>query len=178
MRNLIIMFLMVGIATGQAQVIQLDEAKVNAKAVKIGTNGDLRFSIVEEYTNEFLKNPIGFMNENFDINEYIDLMKYEGFESYRVEFTNRKGYLVANFDDKGTLLNTAQRFKDIAVPLAIAKKLLKDHKGWAMTKNIYTASGNGDLLDKELYKITLKNGKDTRRVKIIPERPSRGLAIN
>lgn len=169
---------MVGIATGQAQVIQLDEAQVNAKAINIGTNGELRFSIVEEYTNEFLKNPIGFMKENFDIHEYIDLMKDEVYESYRVEFTNNKGSLVANFDDKGTLLNTAQRFKDIAVPLAIAQKLVKDHKGWAMTKNLYTATGNGDLLDKELYKITLKNGKDTRRVKIIPDRPSRGLASN
>lgn len=47
-----------------------------------------------------------------------------------------------------------------------------------MKKNLYLAGGKGDAVDKELYRITLKNGKSAQNVKIIPDRPSRGLASN
>jgi len=172
------LFLLAGIVTGHAQVIQLDEARVT-NATKIITNGnDTKYLVLEEYSGQFMKNPIAFVKENFDINSFIEEMKGEDDESYRVEFLNRKGLLVANFDTKGNLLGTTQKFKNISIPLSVARKLVVDHQGWEMTKNSYTASGKGDALDKELYRVTLKNGNSTRRVKIIPDRPSRGLASN
>src|SRR5690606_38943672 len=114
----------------------------------------------------------------FNIHEFIGQSLDVPYELYRVEFRNSKGFLVANFNDEGTLLSTYQRFKNIPVPLAIAKELVKDHKGWAMTKNLYIASGKEDALDKELYRISMQNGKSKKNVKIIPDRPTRGLASN
>lgn len=178
MRKLVILFLLVGMTAGQAQIIQLEEARVSAKNVPVKADGELKFSVVESYTNEFIKNPIAFMKKNFDIHLYIEEMNDKNFDSYVVEFRNTKGHLTANFDKEGTLLSTVQNFKNIPLPLPVARDLVRNHKGWIMTKNHYLASGKGDLLDKELYKVTLKNGKDTRRVKIIPERSSRGLASN
>lgn len=178
MKNLIILFLLAGIVTGQAQVIHLDEARVT-NAAKIITNGsNSKYVVLEDYSGQFMKNPIGFMKENFDIHLFIEQMKGENYESYVVEFRNKKGYLVANFDDQGNLVSTAQRFKNIPLPLSVARELVTDYKGWEMTKNLYIASGNGDALDKELYKVTMKNGKSSQNVKIIPDRPSRGLASN
>jgi len=178
MRKLVILFLLVGFTTGQAQIIQLEEARVSAKNVKVKTDAEIKFSVVENHANEFIKNPIAFMKKNFDIRLVIEEMKNPNYDSYVVEFRNSKGHLTANFDKEGALLSTVQTFKDIPVPLDVARELVKNHKGWKMTKNQYQASGKGELLDKEIYRITLKNGKETRRVKIIPVRSSRGLVSN
>lgn len=178
MRKLVILLLLVGMATGQAQIIQLDEAKVSAKDGKVKANSELNFTVLETYSNQFQKNPIAFMKENFDINAVIMDLQNSDYDSYVVEFKNRKGHLIANFDNEGKLLSTSQAFKNIALPLAICRDLVTNHKGWAMTKNQYLASGTGDVLDKEVYKITLKNGKETRRVKIISDRSLRGLVSN
>ena len=98
--------------------------------------------------------------------------------SYDVGLQSLKGALMANFDRNGVLLTTAQKFKNIPLPLAISRLLVKDHKGWAMTKNSYVASGKGDVLNKELYRITLKNGKNTQNIKIVPDRLPSGLVSN
>lgn len=178
MRKLVILFLLVGMTTGQAQIIQLEEARVNATNVMVKADGEFKFMVVESYTNEFIKNPIAFMKKNFDIHLVIKEMENQNFDSYVVEFKNRKGHLIANFDKEGKLLSTSQEFKNIALPLAVCRNLVTNHKGWSMTKNQYLASGAGDVLDKELYKITMKNGNQTRRVKIVPDRSPRGLASN
>jgi len=178
MRKLVILFLLVGMTTGQAQIIQLEEARVSAKNVKVRADGEFKFVVVESYTNEFIKNPIAFMKKNFDIHLVLKEMENQNLDSYVVEFKNRKGHLIANFDKQGKLLGTSQAFKNIALPLPICRDLVTNYKGWTMTKNQYLASGEGDVLDKELYKITMKNGNQTRRVKIIPNRSPRGLASN
>src|SRR5690606_16594116 len=178
MRKLVILFLLVGMTAGQAQIIQLEEARVNAKNVKVKANGDLNFTVVESYSNQFQKNPIAFMKENFDIHTIIKDLQDLNYEIYEVQFRNKKGHLIANFDRDGTLLSTSQAFKNIALPLSICRDLVKNHQGWTMTKNQYLASGEGELLKKELYKITLKNEKETRRIKIVPDRSPRGLASN
>jgi len=178
MRKLVILFLLVGMTAGQAQIIQLEEARVSAKNVKVKSDGEIKFMVVENYNNEFLKNPIAFMKKNFDIKLVMDELKDRNYDSYEVEFRNRKGHLTANFDKEGTLLRTVQDFKNIAVHLSVGRELVRNHKGWIMTKNHYLASGKGDLIEKEVYKITLRNGKDSKRVKIIPKSSSRGLVSN
>ncbi len=155
------------------------EARVDARTVKIINEGeDLKYVVLEEYSGQFLKNPITFMRENFDIQPFIEQMKGENYDSYLVEFRNNKGYLEANFNSKGVLLGTAQKFRNIPLPLAVSRQILTDHTGWAMTKNLYVATGNGDAIDKEFYRITLKNGKNTQNIKIVPDRSGRGLVSN
>lgn len=179
MKKLVYLLLLAGIATGQSQVIQLDEARVHGRAVKITSYGeDLKYAVVEDYKGQFHQNPMAFIREKFDIHSIIEQMNGSGYDSYVVEFRNRKGYLKANFDEEGTLLGTSQKFKNIALPLGVAQELVTKHKGWTMKNNLYQASGKGDALDKEIYRITLKNGNKTRNVKIIQDRSTRGLASN
>lgn len=122
MKKLVYLLLLAGIGTGQAQVIQLDEARVDAKAVKITSNGeDLKYGVVENYKGQFHQNPIAFIKEKFDIHSFIEQVKGRHYDFYVVEFKNKKGYLEANFDEEGTLLGTAQKFKNIALPPGSAR---------------------------------------------------------
>jgi len=136
------------------------------------------FVIRENYVGEFSKNPIKFMKENFDIQNfisYLDQKKSTDFqkshyESYRVTFSTNKGYLEAKFSKDGELTETAQKFKNILVPSDIRTELYTNYKGWNMVKNTYTASGKSDQIDKELYRIKLKNGNKSQIVRIVPDR--------
>lgn len=172
MRTLILLLLLVGwIGTSQAQQItELEEAKVIApNTVEISSDLDnYTFIIKENYVGEFIKNPIEFMNENFDINAFIATINNDDYDEYIVTFKSAKGYLEANFDDDGTLLKTSQRFKDIVLPLNVRRELYRNHKGWTMVQNKYLASGKGERIDREVYKIKIKNGNQSQNIKIDP----------
>ena len=136
------------------------------------------FIVKENYVGEFTKNPIKFMKQNFDIHNFIsyldqkkstDLQKSH-YESYRVTFSSNKGYLEAKFAKDRELTETAQNFNNILVPLDVRRELYTNYKGWNMVKNTYTASGTSDQIDKELYRIKLKNGNRSQIVKIVPDR--------
>ncbi len=141
------------------------------------------FIVKENHAGEFTKNPIKFMEQNFDIQNFIsyldkkkstDLQKSH-YESYRVTFSSNKGHLEAKFSKDGELTETAQNFKNILVPLNVRRELYTNYKGWNMVKNTYTASGKSDQIDKELYRIKLKNGNKSQIVKIVPDRMGSGI---
>ncbi|TVZ28606.1 hypothetical protein JM83_3741 [Gillisia sp. Hel_I_86] len=173
MKTLIVLLLLVGlISTSQAQQItELEEAKVNfaPNAVKISSNLENHTFIVKEsFAGEFIKNPIAFMKENFDIKTFITSIDNDVYDEYLVTFKSSKGYLEASYDDDGTLLKTNQRFKDIVLPLKVRRALYKNHTGWTMVQNKYLASGNGDRIDKEVYKIKIENGNKKQHIRIDP----------
>jgi len=159
------------ISTSQAQQItELEEAKVKfaPNAVEFSSNLDnYNFIVKESFTGEFLKNPIAFMQSNFDINAFIASVANE-YDEYLVTFKSSKGYLEATFDGEGNLEKTSQRFKDIVLPLNVRRELYKKHKGWTMVQNKYLASGKKDRIDNEVYKIKLVNGNKKQNVKIDP----------
>lgn len=92
----------------------------------------------------------------------------EDFDEIEVRFNNSKGYLKATFDKNGNLVNTFQKFKNIALPRNIQEQLYKENMGWSMTKNKYVASGKSDLIQKEKYRIRLSNGDQKKSITIIP----------
>lgn len=136
------------------------------------------FIVNENYAGEFSKNAIKFMKENLDIQNfisYLDQKKSTGlqkshYESYDVTLTSNKGYLNAKFSKDGELEETAQNFKNILLPLNVRRELYTSYKGWNMVKNTYTASGKSDQIDRELYRIKIKNGNRSQIVKIVPDR--------
>ncbi len=143
------------------------------------------FIVKENVAGEFTKNPIKFMKENFDVQNFIsyldqkkstDLQK-SNYESYRVTFSSSKGHLEAKFSKDGELTETAQNFKNILVPLNVRRELYTSYKGWNMVKNTYTASGDGDQIDKEMYRIKLKNGNKSQIVKIVPDRMGSDIVL-
>ena len=158
-------------AIAQAQIIELEEAKVDYfPNLKKGADGSYSYVVNEKYAGEFTSDAIGFMKANFDIHAFMDEVEESGNnDGYLVVFKNSNGSLEADFDKEGELRGTHQQFRDILVPDEIRKELYRSHKGWTMVKNRYTASGRGDLVDKEFYRIKLQNGNEVRSVKLDPK---------
>ncbi len=167
-----ILFLLFFIATGQAQVIELEEAKVTYDSptmTEINSPKAYTMMIKENFSGQFINNPIKFMKEHFDVNHLLAQGKKDRINSYDVDFKSKKGILRARFNESGKLISTFQKFKNIPLPHSLAQDLYRDYKGWAVTEFKYVASGKADQIDKEVYKLKLMNGNKTQRIKIKPD---------
>lgn len=180
MKNLVLclMLLLFG-SVAQAQIIELEEAKVDYfPNLEKGADNSFSYMVMEINAGEFAADAIGFMNRHFDINAFIEEIGDSDYDTYELTFKNSQGYLKAEFDDKGRLRETRQEFKDVLVPANVRTELYKNYKGWTMVKNKYSAKGNGGLIDKEEYKIRLQNGDKNQTIKIDPRSiGSTGVAI-
>ena len=180
MKTLIIcMLLSVWTNLAKAQEItQLDEAKVTVKNVvkESSTPNSFEVEVKETRTGEFIKDPLELVQNNFEINDLISAVKGRDYDSYEVKFKCSKGFLTANYDKEGELLNTSLNFKNIVIPVELREKIYLDYSGWSMVKNKYVASGNSGKLNKEVYHIKLKKGNKTQKVKLQPA-PSGSIAL-
>lgn len=171
MKTLIICLVLVlaaGVSRAQ-KITELKEAKVgfaplSSEVVRDGNS--YAFNVKESYVGEFEANPIAFMEAYFDIQNFIDEVKHENYDSYQVTFSSKKGQLKADFDKEGNLGATSERFKNILLPAGLREQLYRDHEGWAMVKNVRVSRGENGLIDKEVYRIKLKNGTKSKTLKI------------
>lgn len=183
MKNLIFYALLICfIANAQSQEItELEEARVfmNPVSEKLiaGEADEFTFSVKEEYTGEFMQNPIGFMLNNFDVLGLIDHLDKD-YDAYLVSLRTSKGALNAEFDDEGELKRHRQSFKDVVLSRKIMADLYRDHKGWAAVGNKYIARGNGDQIKKAYYKIKLVKGNKSQTIRLDQEAEDGRLAID
>ncbi|MBJ7881768.1 hypothetical protein [Gelidibacter salicanalis] len=171
MKTLIILLLFaVATTVGQAQELtHLEEVKVEKAPAKLKyfkTNNQVVIKVDRAYILEFTKNPIGFMNDHFDIHRLIATLDNSRINEYEVTLSSQKGFMVANFDKKGNLLKTYQNFNDVLLPYDMRNQLYNSYKGWTMTKNKYKATTKGVILNKETYRVTLQFGNRKQHVKI------------
>ncbi len=166
----IYLVLVIWAGVSQAQEItELKEAKVgfaplSSEVIRDGNN--YSFNVKETYTGEFEANPLAFMEAYFDIHNFIDEVRDEEYDGYQVTFRSKKGRLQADFDERGNLQATSERFKNILLPANIREQLYREHKGWEMVKNIRMTRGENGLVNKEMYRIKLKNGTQRKILKI------------
>lgn len=93
------------------------------------------------------------------------------YDSYVVSFYIPEGKILAAYDKDGTILRTIERFKNIKLPREVLNSVAKQYPNWIFDKNHYIVnyydSSSGNITKK--YKITLKNGKKSIRVKVDAE---------
>lgn len=157
----------------QAQIIELEEARLSYNPVALDAANSFKVTVNENYIGEFEKDPLAFMKNNFDIQEFISQVESEDYDYYLVSFRSRKGELRAEFDKVGNLLNTNQRFENILLPNDICHQLYRDHKGWEMVKNIHIGRSRNGVVNKDLYRITMMNGKQKKNLKIDAQKDNR-----
>ncbi len=162
----------------QAQITDLEEVRLSISPVDLNVANSFKVTIPENYVGEFEKDPLAFMKNNFDIREFISQVQSEDYETYLVSFRSRKGELRAEFDKVGDLLSTNQRFENILLPMDICHQLYREHKGWAMVKNAHIARSRNGVVNKDLYHITLMNGKEKKKLKIDARKDIRNAMVS
>lgn len=85
---------------------------------------------------------------------------------YKIDFYIPNGHVLAAYDDNGKLLRTVERFKNINLPVAVKKSVMKRFPEWTIIKDVYLVNYHEDKGLTKKYKLQLQNGDKTIRVKI------------
>lgn len=87
------------------------------------------------------------------------------YDFYTVNFYIPEGKILASYDRDGTLLRTAEKFKDVALPQAVRDAIAKRFPNWNMTGDVYLVNYHENDNVTKRYKILLENGDKRMRVK-------------
>ena len=85
---------------------------------------------------------------------------------YNINFYIPEGRILAAYDSDGKLLRTAERFKDINLPMTVKKAVLDRFPEWSITKDIYLVNYHEDRGVNKKYKLKLENGDKILRIKV------------
>ncbi|MDR9456229.1 MAG: hypothetical protein RI572_02360 [Salegentibacter sp.] len=172
MKKLIFSIVFMGIVfSSYAQkVIRLDEVtmELSSEALKLDPDSHaLTVSIPEKYTGHFNESPLRFVRENFDIQKFIAANRDSDYDIYEVSFKTNKGDLKVKFNEQGELLTSHQVFKNVKMPYETTVSILKQNPNYSIVGNKHIASSrNSWVLDKEFYKIKLRNGSKSKNIKV------------
>lgn len=89
------------------------------------------------------------------------------YETYYISFFIPEGKILAAYDKDGRLIRTVERFKNVKLPPTIMEAIAKRFPNWSMVSDVYKVNFH-DATAKatKQYKVRLKNGDKTMRVKI------------
>lgn len=86
--------------------------------------------------------------------------------TYRVVFKNKQGKLVVIYNNQGEILNSVEKYKNIAIPSDLRIAISKEYPGWAFQENKYSITYNKDNGFNKSYKIELKKGNLKKTLRI------------
>ncbi len=161
MKKLLLVLLALGLTTQfYAQIINdgmLPEVEVRATNYKYLNSVDNSEAAV----------PVQLLE---DMVAKFDVSSSEFFEDesdfYRVYFYIPEGKIVAAYDRDGKILYTIEKFTNVAVPNEIASSVAERFPGWEIAKDVYKVNYDVNQGVRKQYKLVLKNGKKTIRVKV------------
>lgn len=88
------------------------------------------------------------------------------YDFYEVAFYIPEGKILAAYDKDGKIIRTAEKFKDINLPLAVKEAVLDRFPEWTITKDIYLVTYHEDKGITKKFKLKLVNGDKVMRVKL------------
>jgi hypothetical protein len=93
---------------------------------------------------------------------------YEGYDNYLVMMKNEKGTLTATYNNDGKLVRVVEKYDDVTLPNEVIYSVLKANPGWGIVEDKYHyTQADGDI-KKKVYYVTIKNGKQTKKLKVTP----------
>ncbi len=87
------------------------------------------------------------------------------YDTYFISFFIPEGKILASYDRDGKLLRTAEKFKDIALPRAVAEAVAKRFPGWTIAEDVYLVNYHEAKGASKKYKLLLENGDKRMRIK-------------
>lgn len=174
-----IILFMTGLAIYAQKATLLDETKlVYSPFTQVSSNGDIyTYKINENAGRRFAQNPLEFMYTNFDIQKFIAQTAKKKYDYYEVTFISKNGSLVAEFDQKGNLMDTQQHFKNVILPRELRENIYNTNKGWSVVSAIYQANTKGEIIQNATYKVSLVNGDQHKKLKLDAKQLNSGVAV-
>ncbi|NNF19906.1 MAG: hypothetical protein HKN61_09005 [Flavobacteriaceae bacterium] len=81
------------------------------------------------------------------------------FEAYEVVFEQSNGSIIATYDQKGKIISSLERFKNVALPYHIRNAVYNKYPGWSIARDIYLVTYYVDTpVIEKFYRLQLKNG--------------------
>lgn len=90
----------------------------------------------------------------------------DDYDLYNITFYVPEGKILAAYDKEGKLLRTAEKFKNINLPISVKEAVLDRFPEWKITKDIYMVSYQDTKGARKSFKLKLENGDKTLRVKL------------
>ncbi|MFV8839301.1 hypothetical protein [Salinimicrobium soli] len=178
MKNLLFgLLLMCFVGVGHSQIV-LDETRLEYKPVSLKmdpVNHELVVKVKEKAYGEFQKDPLAFVKNHFNVQQFIRDNEKLGYDSYEIVFKNRAGQLFTTFDNKGELIGSRQRFKNVPIPDDTKLAILEKYRDAKILSNRYAAYSKSWNIEKEVYKVKLQDGDKVRRLKI--QRDAQGITL-
>lgn len=159
MKNLIICLFITGLTTvsfAQEKVIALEEVKV------LGVN----YKYLNALGDADVAEPVKLLEQKVAT---FDIKSLDGYEDeaqeYYVYFNIPVGKILAVYDDKGEIMRTSERFKDIRLPLDVSNAIVERFPGWRIEGDIYVVNYRKDEEIIKSYKLFLRKDEMHKRVK-------------
>jgi hypothetical protein len=90
----------------------------------------------------------------------------DDFQYYTVSFFIPEGKIVAAYNPEGEIIRTIERFKDVKLPTAVRDAVAERFPNWEIVNDVYQVTYNQKKGANKSYKIKLKNGDKTMKVKV------------
>ncbi len=90
----------------------------------------------------------------------------EDFEAYEVVFEKANSSIIATYDDRGRIMESLERFKDITLPKNIRDQISAQHPGWSIHKDVYLVSYYYDKGIEKSCKVQLRKAGKKKNIKI------------
>lgn len=90
----------------------------------------------------------------------------DDYDFYTVSFYIPDGKIVAVYDADGKIIRTIEKFKDVSLPDAVKKAVLKRYPNWTIVSDVYRVSYADTKGAKKTYKLKLKNEDKVLRIKM------------
>ncbi len=139
-----------------AQIVELPEVEIVA----------VNYKYLDNVNESDAAEPVKLLQREvaaFDLksSEYYE----DQYDDYFISFYIPQGKILASYDKEGNILRTVEKYKNIALPHAVAESVVKNYSGWTISENAYLVNYHDNKgVTKKEYKILLE--KDSRRMRI------------
>jgi hypothetical protein len=95
-----------------------------------------------------------------------DFYAEDEYQFYTIFFRIPDGTIVAAYNPEGKIIKTFEKFKNTSLPNAVSVAVYERFPNWTIVSDVYRVTYNERKGVNKTYKLKLKNGEKTMRVKI------------
>lgn len=86
------------------------------------------------------------------------------FNEYLVTLENKKGSLVATYNEKGELMSVSEKYVNVELPREVINSVYLSYPEWTITKSKFEYTQQNGLILKKAYLLKLKKDNKTQKL--------------